>query len=54
MKNRTEYVREEWTAEIRQQIATHRRFKRLVGQWIDLCIERSQLTMRIAEPKAAR
>ena len=54
MKSRTEYVREEWTAEIRQQIATHKRFKRLVDQWIDLSIERSQLTMRIAEPKAAR
>ena len=54
MKSRTEYVREEWTAEIRQQIATHKRFKRLVDQWIDLSIERSQLTMRIAKPKATR
>ena len=54
MKSRTEYVREKWTAEIRQQIATHRRFKRMVDPWIDLCIERSKLTMQIAEPGATR
>ena len=54
MKSRTEYVREEWVKEIRRQIATHKRFKRLVDQWIDLSIERSQLTMQIAEPRATR
>ena len=54
MKSRTEYVRKEWVPEIRRQIATHKRFKRLIDQWIDLSIEHSQLTMRIAEPKAAR
>jgi hypothetical protein len=54
MKSRTEYVREKWTAEIRQQIAAHKRFKRLVDQWIDLSIEHSQLTMRTAKPKATR
>ena len=36
MKSRTEYVREEWLEEIRRQIATHKRFKRLVDLWIDL------------------
>jgi len=54
MKSRTEYVREEWVPEIRRQIATHKRFKRLIDQWIDLGIERSRLTMHIAEPKATR
>ena len=52
MKSRTEYVRREWVKELRRQIATHRRFKRLVDQWIDLGIEHSRLTMQIAEPKA--
>jgi len=52
MKSRTEYVRGEWVDEIGRQIATHKRFKRLVDQWIDLDIERSKLTMKIAEPKA--
>lgn len=50
MKSRTEYVREEWVPEIRRQIATHKRFKRLIDQWIDLDIERSKLTMKIKQP----
>ena len=54
MKSRTEYVREEWVEAIRRQIATHKRFKRLIDQWIDLDIERSKLTMQIAEPGATR
>ena len=54
MKSRTEYVREEWVDEIRRQIATHKRFKRLIDQWIDLDIERSKLAMRFAEPGATR
>ena len=54
MKSRTEYVREEWTADIRQQIAAYKRFKRLLDLWIDLGIEHSQLTMRIAHHNATR
>ena len=54
MKSRTEYVRAEWVEEIRRQIATHKRFKRLIDQWIDLDIERSKLAMQIAEPGANR
>ena len=50
----TEYVRQEWVKELRRRIVTHKRFKRLVDQWIDLSIEHSRLTMRIAEPKATR
>ena len=54
MKSRTEYVRKEWVPEIRRQVATHKRFKRLIDEWIDLSIERSKLTMQIAEPGAKR
>ena len=54
MKSRTEYVRKEWVSKLRRQIATHKRFKRLVEQWVDLTIEHSRLTMRIAEPGTAR
>ena len=50
MKSRTEYVREEWVPEIRRQIATHQRFKRLIDLWIDLDIERSKLAMKIKQP----
>ena len=52
MKSRTEYVRPEWVKEIRRQTVTHKRFKRLVDQWIDLGIEHSRLTMQMAESKA--
>ncbi len=51
MKSRTEYVRRDWVKEIRRQTVTHKRFKRLVEQWIDLSIEHSLLTMQVAEPK---
>jgi hypothetical protein len=54
MKSRTEYVRREWVQELRRQIATHKRFKRLVDQWIDLSIEHSRLTMQIPEPGVTR
>ena len=54
MKSRTEYVRKEWVADIRKQIATHKRFKRLIDQWINLGIEHSQLTMRIARTKGMK
>ena len=52
MKSRTEYVRREWVKDVRRQIASHKRFKSLVEQWIDLSIEHSHLTMQVAEPKA--
>ena len=52
MKSRTEYVRREWVKDLRRQIASHKRFKSLVEQWIDLSIEHSRLTMQVAVPKA--
>jgi hypothetical protein len=54
MKSRTEYVREEWVPEVRRQIAMHKRFKRLIDQWIDLDIERSKLAMQTGEPRPTR
>jgi hypothetical protein len=51
MKSRTEYVRQECVKEFRRRIAAHKRFKRLVDQWIDLSIEHSRLTMQMAESK---
>ena len=54
MKSRTEYVRRECVAEPRRQIATYKRFKRLVDQWLSLSIEHSQLGMRIAKGKGSR
>ncbi len=54
MKSRTEYVRPEWVTEVRKQIATHKRFKRLIDQWGNLGIEHSQLTMQIAKTKGTK
>jgi hypothetical protein len=53
MRSRTEYVRQECVKELRRQIATHKRFKRLVDQWIDLSIEHSRLTMQMEESKGS-
>ncbi len=54
MKSRTEYVRREWVTEVRKRITTHKRFKRLIDQWVDLGIEHSQLAMKIAKTKGAK
>ena len=54
MKSRTDYIRKEHVKEVRRQTVIHKRFKRLVDQWIDLSIEHSRLTMQIAEPRAGR
>lgn len=54
MKSRTEYVRKECVPEVRRQIATHKKFKRLIDQWLDLEIERSKLPMQGAETEKAR
>ncbi len=52
MKSRTEYIRQEWVPEIRRQIANHKRFKKLIDQWIELDIERSKLAMQSEVPRA--
>ncbi len=49
MKSRTEYVRREWLTAVRKQIATHKRFKGLIDQWVDLGIEHSKLAMQMAK-----
>lgn len=49
MKSHTEYVRSKWEPDIRKQIATYKRFTRLIEQWIDLSIEHSKLRMQIAK-----
>jgi hypothetical protein len=46
MKSRTQYVRPEWIDGIRGQIEVYKRFKKLIGEWIDLSIEHSQTRMK--------
>lgn len=54
MKSRTEYVRRECVPAVRREVQTHKRFKRLVDQWVDLSIERSRLTMQTEQPGTTR
>jgi len=46
MKSKTEYVRSESLAGIRQQIRDYKKLKRLIEKWVALGIEYSQLSMR--------
>ena len=47
MKSHTEYIRPMFIEEIREQIVVYKRFKKLVGKWIELGIEQSTLMMDI-------
>jgi hypothetical protein len=51
-KGRTEYIRPEFAKEIKKQIATYRRFKKLVEEWVNLEIERSKIKMELDKKKA--
>lgn len=46
MKSKTEYVRSESLAGIRQQIGDYKKLKQLIEKWVALGIEYSQLSMR--------
>lgn len=46
-KGRTEYIRKEFSKEIKKQIANYRRFKGMIDELIDLEIERSKIKMKI-------
>jgi ribosomal protein L34E len=47
MKSCTEYVRPQFVKDVRQQIITYKRFKKLVEEWITLAIEECKLKMDI-------
>jgi hypothetical protein len=47
MKSHTEYVRNEFVFELREQIKNYRRFKRLTNRWVDLAIKHAKLKMKI-------
>jgi hypothetical protein len=52
MKSRTEYV---WPHDqIKQQVASYKRFKKLTERWIELAIQHSKLTIEIAKKKDSR
>ena len=48
MKSKTNYVRAHHVADLREQIKTYKRFKKLVEKWIDLSIEHSKIKTTLA------
>ncbi|MBT7701387.1 MAG: hypothetical protein HN700_13920 [Verrucomicrobia bacterium] len=54
MKSRTEYVRPQFVAQIKQQVASYKRFKKLTERWIALAIQHSKLTIEIAKKKSSK
>ena len=49
MKSKTEYVKAEFVQDLKGQIATFKRFKKLMQQWVDLAIHQSQMKIRLAK-----
>jgi hypothetical protein len=48
MKSRTEYARPQFITQLKKQIATYKRFKKLTEEWVDLAIEHSKLQIKLA------
>jgi hypothetical protein len=48
MKSKTEYVRPQHVENLKRQIKTYKRFKKLVETWVDLSIQHSKRTMDLA------
>jgi hypothetical protein len=49
MKSKTEYVKAEFVQDLQMQVATFKRFKTLMQQWIDLAIRHSQMKIKRAK-----
>ena len=45
MKSKTEYVRPQFVNDIKKQISTYKKFKKLMEKWIDFSIEYSKIKM---------
>lgn len=50
-KGRTEYVRPEFVKQIKKQVATYRRLKKIIDEWVDMEIERSKIKMEIEKKR---
>jgi len=48
MKSKTNYVRAHHVAELREQIKTYKKFKKLVEKWVDLSIQHSKIKVDLA------
>ena len=50
-KGHTEYVRSEHIEQLKKEIADYKRLKMLIGQWIDLSIEISNIRRDLPDKK---
>jgi hypothetical protein len=48
MKGKSEYVRPQHVAALKQQIKTYKKFKSLIEKWVDLSLEYSKLKIDLA------
>ena len=51
MESKTEYVKAEFVQDLKGQIATFKRFKKLMQQWVDLAIRHSQIKIKLAKER---
>lgn len=49
MRSKTEYVKADFVQDLKRQIATFKRFKKLTQQWIDLAIQHSQMKIMLTK-----
>ena len=49
MKSRTEYLRREFVGDVRRQISSYKRFRKLSAEWVALSIEHSKLSMKLRQ-----
>jgi hypothetical protein len=54
MRSRSEYVRPENVADVRKETANFRRFKKLIGRWVDLALTASHLRAKGAAKNTRR
>jgi hypothetical protein len=54
MKSRTEHVRADFVQDLKKQIDTFKRFKKLVNLWTDLAIKYSQDKIKLAKESRAK
>ena len=56
-RSRTEYIREVFLNEIRQEISEYEQFKQLIAQWTDLAVEKATARLKLLRattPRAKR
>jgi len=46
MRSRTEYIRQQCVRDIRRQVKSYKRYKRLNAEWVRLSIEQSKMSMK--------